>query len=176
MRLPSAEDAGMYLSYYERNREHLGPWEPTRPATFYEHNWWEEFLTRTIPAYEEESRVGFGMYLKADSDLSPSPLIGVVNLSNIVRGAFQACHLGYSIDATQEGKGLMSEALVAALGYAFDSLRLHRVMANYQPTNERSAQLLRGLGFETEGFARDYLFLDGEWKDHVLTAKIRPSV
>jgi ribosomal-protein-alanine N-acetyltransferase len=32
---------------------------------------------------------------------------------------------------------------------------------------------LRALGFTVEGYARDYLFIDGAWRDHVLTAKIR---
>jgi ribosomal-protein-alanine N-acetyltransferase len=52
-------------------------------------------------------------------------------------------------------------------------LGLHRVEANYQPNNERSGRLLRALGFTVEGYARAYLYIDGEWRDHVLTAKIR---
>jgi ribosomal-protein-alanine N-acetyltransferase len=68
----------------------------------------------------------------------------------------------------------MAEALRAANAFVFGSMRLHRIMANYRPENERSARLLERLGFEREGLARDYLFIDGAWRDHVLTALVNP--
>ena len=67
----------------------------------------------------------------------------------------------------------MGEALGALIEYAFTELELHRLMANYRPENERSAAVLARLGFEREGFARDYLYIDGAWRDHVLTALVR---
>ena len=47
---------------------------------------------------------------------------------------------------------------------------MHRIMANYMPHNMRSGNLLAKLGFEREGYARQYLQINGEWRDHVLTA------
>jgi len=49
-------------------------------------------------------------------------------------------------------------------------MNLHRIMANYVPTNERSASVLKKLGFQVEGYARDYLYLNGKWRDHILTS------
>jgi ribosomal-protein-alanine N-acetyltransferase len=69
----------------------------------------------------------------------------------------------------------MQEALTGAIAYVFDELRLHRIMANYMPINERSGRLLRRLGFVVEGYARDYLFIAGGWRDHVLTALVNPK-
>jgi ribosomal-protein-alanine N-acetyltransferase len=69
----------------------------------------------------------------------------------------------------------MYEALTAAIKYGFEELNLHRVMANYMPTNERSGKLLGRLGFTVEGYARNYLRLAGDWKDHILTALINES-
>ncbi|MFD2447620.1 GNAT family N-acetyltransferase [Vogesella fluminis] len=66
----------------------------------------------------------------------------------------------------------MREAVEAVIAFAFGTLKLHRVQANYQPENERSAALLKRLGFQIEGHARDYLFLNGAWRDHVLTSLI----
>lgn len=70
---------------------------------------------------------------------------------------------------------MMSEALQAVIAYAFGDLALHRLQANYQPANVRSARLLQKLGFEIEGQAKDYLFLDGAWRDHVLTSLRNPA-
>ncbi|MEM9194984.1 MAG: GNAT family N-acetyltransferase, partial [Myxococcota bacterium] len=77
--------------------------------------------------------------------------------------------------ALRNGQGLMYEALARAIGFAFEELRLHRVMANHRPENRRSARLLERLGFHNEGFARDYLLIDGKWRDHILTALTNPA-
>ena len=69
----------------------------------------------------------------------------------------------------------MSEILSAGLDYMFSEMKLHRVMANYAPENKRSDRLLNRLGFEKEGYAKSYLRIDGEWKDHILTSKINPA-
>ena len=83
--------------------------------------------------------------------------------------------LGYAIDQAHEGRGLMREALEATIEHAFTVLRLHRIQANYVPENERSGRLLERLGFRREGLAKDYLFIDGRWRDHVLTARLNPA-
>jgi ribosomal-protein-alanine N-acetyltransferase len=48
------------------------------------------------------------------------------------------------------------------------------IVANYRPENPRSSTPARRLGFAPEGLARDYLFIDGAWRDHVLTALVNP--
>src|SRR3546814_41098 len=82
--------------------------------------------------------------------------------------------MGYQIDAECEGRGLMTEALRLAIDFMFARFGLHRIMANYIPDNHRSGRVLERLGFEKEGYARNYLFIDGAWRDHVLTALINP--
>lgn len=74
------------------------------------------------------------------------------------------------VDRRFEGKGYMSEAIRAVIRYAFEERKLHRIMANYMPGNERSARLLERLNFEREGVAREYLYIRDRWEDHVLTA------
>ena len=77
--------------------------------------------------------------------------------------------------ATVEGQGLMFEALAGDAGPCLRGLRLHRVQANHLPENHRSARLLQRLGFRIEGLARDYLYINGAWRDHVLTALTTPQ-
>jgi ribosomal-protein-alanine N-acetyltransferase len=106
---------------------------------------------------------------------APALAVGACDLNNIVRGAFQACYLGYSMDGASQGRGLGAEAVAAVVDCGFQTLGLHRIMANYQPDNERSARLLASLGFVVEGRAQEYLLLGGRWSDHVLTAKTAPD-
>lgn len=165
------EDAGRVLAYYERNREHLANFEPARPASFYTLAHWQQALSEAGDAL----RAGAGVRVYAVRKEDPrGSLVAQVALNNLVRGVFQAGHLGYSVDHACQGQGLMSEAVEAMVQYAFRTLGLHRVMANYLPENERSGRLLRGLGFRVEGYAHDYLKIAGRWRDHILTARINP--
>lgn len=93
-------------------------------------------------------------------------LVGVINLNNIVRGAFQSAFLGYYAFVPFAGHGLMREGLELMLAYAFRELALHRVEANIQPGNHASLSLVQRRGFTKEGFSRRYLQVNGEWRDH----------
>ncbi|MDB5092411.1 MAG: rimJ [Candidatus Eremiobacteraeota bacterium] len=171
IRLADVDDVRAVIDYDRRNREHLRAWEPVRDAaTAYD----VEVRSASLGGRRADADDGRGFLFLARMQ-GDDAVAASVNLSNIVRGAFQACHLGYSVDAAREGQGIASEAVGAVVGFAFEGLRLHRVMANYQPTNERSGKLLRRLGFVTEGYARDYLFINGAWRDHVLTALMSPQ-
>jgi ribosomal-protein-alanine N-acetyltransferase len=83
------------------------------------------------------------------------------------------CELGYSVDARFEGRGYMHEALHTGLRLLFDVFGLHRANASYVVGNERSARLLDSLGFQREGVARSMLYVDGAWRDMVLTSLLR---
>jgi ribosomal-protein-alanine N-acetyltransferase len=166
--IPTPEMALSLAELCSRNRHHFAGSSP-RVGDELTASAWSD-LIRT---YREDAAAGRALrlvlILKDDPTRSP---IGTVSLTNIVRGVFQATHLGYRIDQGHEGQGLMTEAVRRAIDFAFEDLGLHRIMANYVPTNERSARLLRRLGFTVEGYARDYLYLDGAWRDHVLTALV----
>lgn len=164
-------DAAAMAAFYERNEEHLREMTPLRPPGYHDIEAWRERLV----GFEHERCDGRALRLALWSRHDSSHIIGNANFSNVIRGAFQACYLGYDLDANYQGRGLMHEALVAALTYVFEELGLHRVMANYRPENQRSGRLLRRLGFVEEGYARDYLFISGAWRDHVLTARSNPN-
>jgi [ribosomal protein S5]-alanine N-acetyltransferase len=127
-------------------------------------------LHDALAAWVQDREVRFVIF-ESGSD----SMIGRINFTSIARGPFQSCLLGYQIDAAFEGRGLMSEALAAALGYMFAVRRLHRIEANYRPENARSAALLARLDFERIGLAPEYLFIDGAWRDHVQTHKLNPN-
>jgi ribosomal-protein-alanine N-acetyltransferase len=149
--------AGAVARFFTENWEgHLDRWSPPAAPGFFEPKYWHERLERA--EVEWESGISARFVLQPPGPES-GPVLGTCNYTNIVRGPFQACHLGYQIDRDHEGRGLMREALEALNAFAFDEMGLHRIMANYIPTNERSGQLLARLGFEREGYAKNYLYI-----------------
>jgi ribosomal-protein-alanine N-acetyltransferase len=168
IRLLDVEEAELLQRYRVENREHLVPWEPLRTESHYSLDGCRQAIEAGLEAARADRGFPFAV-LTPDA----SEMIASFTFANVVRGVFQACHLGYGIARRHEGEGLMFEALDAGIRYAFGPLDFHRVMANYMPRNERSGRLLERLGFEKEGLAKRYLKIDGLWEDHVLTAKIR---
>lgn len=165
--IPTEESAARMLAFAEDNRVHLSRWSPPEPPGYFTEHFWSNYLATS----QQDFKAGRSLRLVLSYRNEPDGrVVGECNFSNFMRGPFHACFLGYKIDYRDEGQGLMFEALTAAIAFSFDVLRLHRVMANYIPTNERSGRLLRRLGFVVEGYARDYLLIDGEWRDHILTA------
>jgi ribosomal-protein-alanine N-acetyltransferase len=151
---------------------HLDRWSPPATSAFFTEAFWRERLAIAVEEFNAGRAARFVLQL---AGAQSAEVVGTCNYTNIVRGPFLACHLGYQIARAHEGQGLMSEALRATNGFVFRELRLHRIMANYRPENTRSGKLLERLGFMREGLAKDYLFIDGAWRDHVLTALVNPE-
>ena len=169
--IPAPEDAPALLRYHEDNREHLMRWSPPVPPDLYTLAYWQSRLGRNRRDYVEDRALRLVLSWRSE----PGGVIGTCSFTELARGSFQACTLGYELDQNEQGKGLMTEALGAAIEFVFGTLRLHRIMASYMPTNERSGALLRRLGFTVEGYARDYLFINGAWRDHIMAALTNPS-
>lgn len=114
-----------------------------------------------LAACDGERKIGFILRERVNGRIA-----GVINVSDIVRGAFQSAFLGYFGMRGFQGRGLMREGLALVIGHSFADLGLHRLEANIQPGNEPSRALARSLGFRREGFSPRYLMIGGEWRDH----------
>jgi [ribosomal protein S5]-alanine N-acetyltransferase len=150
---PASSDAGEFVEAARASRSLHQPWLdlPDTPGLF--------------AAYlERAARDDQANYLLRHRECGR--LIGVVNVSNIVRGGLQSGYLGYAAFASHAGQGLMTRGMRAVLDAVFGELGLHRVEANIQPSNTRSIALVQRLGFEREGFSRRYLRIGGDWRDH----------
>lgn len=170
--LPELEHVPELIDYARRNEVHLSRLGPPQPADGLTTEFWQRRVGVIHDEFANRRSVRFSLWRR---EAPHGVVIGGVSLNAIVLGAMRGCFMGYHIDETEQGKGLMTEAVRAVVAYAFDELQLHRVSANYVPTNERSGRLLKRLGFTVEGYARDYLFVGGEWRDHVLTSLINPN-
>ena len=93
-------------------------------------------------------------------------VVGVINLTNVVRGLFRSGYLSYYAFAGYEGQGHMKEGLRAVIRHAFKVLKLHRLEANIQPANAASRALVVACGFKQEGLSPRYLKIGGRWRDH----------
>jgi len=170
VRTATPEDASMIAAYFVANREHLRPWEPIREEAFFEVSGWAQRLVKL----HELHRMALAYYLLI-IDESSGEMLGTVSFSNISRHPFHACNVGYSMDANCQGRGTMKKALKVACEWMFKEQNLHRIMAAYIPSNLRSERVLESAGFLPEGFAKDYLLINGEWRDHNLMSLLNPN-
>jgi len=160
IRGPRPEDRDAFVAAARRSRRLHGPWvrAPDTPEAF------DGYLRRS----RRSDQACFLICRTADEELA-----GVVNVSAIVRGSFQSAFLGYYAFTPYARKGYLREGLALTVRYAFDELALHRLEANVRPENVASVQLIRSLGFEPRSRSPRYLFLDGDWRDHVGYVRLR---
>ena len=168
LRLADHSDVPALLRFYRENIAHLAPTSPLLPPDFLTEAFWLQQLARNNDDFDQGRAVKLFLFDKSE----PATVVGQISLNNIVRGAAYYCDLGYSLGEDRQGQGLMSESVLAIIRYAFDEMGLHRMKAAYLPSNERSGRLQRRLGFVVEGYARDYLLIQGQWQDHVLVGLV----
>ncbi len=168
LRAPQMADFAAWSALREKSRDFLVPWEPT---------WPEDDLTRAsfrrrLRRYAEDTRCdqayAFLLFRKDDN-----ALLGGITLTNVRRGVAQSGSMGYWVGAPFAAQGYMKRGVSALVPFAFDVLRLHRIEAACIPTNQPSIRLLERSGFKREGYAREYLCINGLWQDHLLYARLR---
>ncbi len=170
VRTAQTYDAHMIYEYFTTNREFLKPWEPKREDEFFTISGWTVRLIKL----DELHKRGLGYYILV-IDKPSGKMLGTISFSNITRFPLHSCNLGYSLAESAQGKGYMTRALQVAIDYMFEVQNIHRISAGYMPHNHRSEAVLKRLGFEREGYAKDFLLIDQQWQDHVITGLINPN-
>jgi [ribosomal protein S5]-alanine N-acetyltransferase len=167
LRMPQIADFEEWAALRETSRDFLTPWEPTWPLD----DLTRAAFRRRIKRYAEDLRTdqGYAFLIARSSD---GTLVGGLTLANIRRGVAQAGSLGYWTGLPFVRQGYMTAAVRAVIPFAFMSLRLHRLEAACIPTNTASIRLLEKTGFVREGYAREYLCINGVWQDHLLYGRL----
>ena len=162
LRAPHMNDFTEWAALREASRNFLAPWEPT---------WPHDDLTRAafrrrLKRYADDVRAdqAYAFFIFNQDAI----LVGGLTLANIRRGVAQAGSLGYWMGETHARGGRMTAAVTALIPFAFGALRLHRLEAACIPSNIASVRLLEKTGFTREGYAREYLCINGTWQDHFL--------
>ncbi len=163
LRLPKEVDRVPIQVFGERNIGHLSPWraaagEPKKDHRAQIIKWKQEF--------KEGKFIRFLLFLRNHPE---DEIVGFCHFSQIFQGPFQSCYLGYHLDAAFQGMGLMSEAVAQATEYMFETQNLHRILANYMPSNQRSARLFHRLRFVVEGRVKKSLLINRRRENPILT-------
>jgi ribosomal-protein-alanine N-acetyltransferase len=154
-------DARSLAQLYSENRDFLAPLEPLRPEAFYSF----EGQRRHIAQLSDRRAAGAAYPFVIVVGGRP---VGAINISNVVRGAFQSCNVGYWVAREHNGLGYATAALGLVCERAFGELGLHRVEAGTLLHNVASQRVIEKNGFTRIGIAPRYLQIAGEWSDHVL--------
>ena len=168
LRPPLGRDFAQWLSLRSESRAFLSPWEPTWPHDALTRHAFRRRLRHYAGEWRQGSGYAFFVFTR-DQDL----LVGGITLSNVRRSVAQTASVGYWMGLPHARQGFMTEALLAATDFAFGRLGLRRLEAACLPQNKASRGLLEKVGFQYEGYAREYLRIDGEWRDHLLYALLR---
>lgn len=81
-----------------------------------------------------------------------------------------SAEVGYSLARSQWNRGIMTEALWAALRFGFDEMRLHRIEAQHEVENPASGRVMEKCGMRPEGILRGRLYNKGRYVDVALYA------
>lgn len=162
LRAPHLGDFSAWAALRQESRLHLTRWEP---------DWLEkdmsiEAFRARIRLQERLHRAGAALSLFACVGDS-GDLVGGVTLSDVRYHASHSATLGYWIGERHLRRGYGFLCVRAVVAYAFETMRLNRVEAACQPGNTASKALLTKAGFQEEGYARDFLFINGAWRDHL---------
>jgi ribosomal-protein-alanine N-acetyltransferase len=168
LRVPQMNDFEEWAALRGASRDFLVPWEPTWPADDLSRG----SFRRRLKRYAEDQRndIAYPYFIFRNAD---QKLVGGLTMTNIRRGVAQAGSLGYWMGAAYARQGYMTAAVSVLVPFAFSSLKLHRLEAACIPENAASVRLLEKTGFVREGYAREYLCINGIWQDHLLYAQVR---
>ncbi len=167
LRVPDMADYEQWSKLRATSRDFLAPWEPIWPANDLTRTAFRSRIRQYWRDIDEDQAYPYFIF-----DAAGHVLLGALTLSNVRRGVSQTGTLGYWMGEPYAGQGYMTAAVKLTVDFAFRHLALHRVEAACLPHNQASISLLRKCRFEHEGLARGYLKIAGEWRDHLLFARL----
>jgi [ribosomal protein S5]-alanine N-acetyltransferase len=168
LRSPQVSDFVEWAELREESAEFLQPWEPIWPVDDLTRSAFRRRLRRYADEQRSDQAYSFFIFRKSDGRL-----VGGITLANVRRGVAQSGSIGYWVGRPYARQGMMSAALQVIVPFSFSTLRLHRLEAACIPTNMPSIRLLEKSGFQREGYARQYLCINGIWQDHLLYGRLK---
>ena len=125
-----------------------------------------DLIARTIDERKKNIGVTWGLTLHGDDTL-----IGTVGYYRLQKAHYRG-EIGYLLAYENWKKGLMSEAVHAAVDHGFGPMGFHSIEAITDPANEPSWQLLERCGFVRDGLFKENFYWDGHFYDSVVYSKL----
>ena len=173
LRTLDTDEGALSLEYYLKNKNFLAPYEPTRDDSFYTLKHHNKLVALEQEEMDRLNMLRLWIFLKDGDIVRP---IGNIAFTNIVRGVFLSCFLGYKLDETFIRQNYMKEALQKSIDIMFNDFGLHRIEANIMPSNVASLSLCQSLDFTEEGLAKKYLRINNKWEDHIHMVKFNDAL
>ncbi|MGL4242638.1 MAG: GNAT family N-acetyltransferase [Beijerinckiaceae bacterium] len=167
IRPPQMSDYEIWAALRDQSRAFLQPWEPMWPLDDLTRGAFRRRLERYARELDRNEAFPFFVFRATDR-----VLVGGLNLTNVRRGAASMASLGYWMGEPFAGRGVMTAAVRQVTQLAFARLDIRRIEAACLPENAASIRLLEKTGFRREGLAREYLAINGAWRDHLLYARL----
>lgn len=159
------------MDFYKKGAAVFDLYEPPKP----EHYYTEEFQTLLLKGESQAFLKGTHARFYCMKKDDPDTIIGTVSFSNIIKGAYESCILGYKFLPQYQGQGYATEGISHLLSCVFREKNLHRIEAYTLMDNQRSNALLLRLGFSYECLARSVILLDQGFTDHNRYYLINPG-
>lgn len=162
-KITHADDDAMYeIRTDDRHYQFIGnPTKPTKKEVV-------EKVQRAIDLHAENNGISWGITLKGNPKA-----IGSVDYWRMIK-AHHRCEIGYMLHPDHYQQGIMYEALMATINYAFKNIKLHTIEANISPQNIASRKLVEKCGFVQEGLLKESYLYNGEFLDTVIYSLITP--
>ncbi|HEX5510522.1 MAG TPA: GNAT family protein [Actinomycetales bacterium] len=141
------------------NADWLTPWEATSPTPDVP----LRSFAQMVRALTRQARAGRMLPFAVDYE---GELAGQMTVSGIIWGSLRSAQVGYWIDRSRAGRGIIPTALALVTDHCLFEMGLHRMEVNIRPENTASLRVVEKLGFRDEGVRRRYLHIDGDWRDH----------
>ncbi len=171
LRPPQNDEWSAWAELRSLSRAYLTPWEPSWPADALTEAAYLRRIRHVTAEWKADEGYSFHIYDRAENRL-----VGGIGLTQVRRGVAQTATLGYWIGAPFERRGFATGAAELLTRFAFRALRLHRIEAACLPENAASRRVLEKAGFVREGYARLYLKIAGDWRDHLTFALLKEDL
>ena len=162
LRIIRTKDAKTIEQLVLGNREWLRPWEATNPHAPMTFDFRAQ-IRSLLRQLETSDALPFVV-------LYQGQIVGQLNVANILHGSLSSCVIGYWIAPEVAGLGITPTAVALAMDYMFNVVGLHRVEIDIRPENGASIRVVQKLGLRYEGRKKNYIHINGDWRDHYVFA------
>lgn len=107
----------------------------------------------------------WAIFVQDSPDTKPQ-LVGQMIAAPVLWGSMRSTTFGYWVDQDWAGQNIVPTAVALAGDYLLMRVGLHRIEINIVPHNQASLRVVEKLGFRSEGIRKNYIHIDGGWRDH----------